>query len=427
MVCGQALGCLASAMRFVTIGLGFALLVSCCAAAQARVYLGNEVLAMRGYEPLRGKRVGLLTNPSGVDGRGRSIIDILHKSPKVNLVALFGAEHGVDGRVPAGKEFPNSTHRRTGLPIYSLYGPGPVRKPTPAMLQKIDCLVYDIQDTGARSYTFISTMGLCMEECGKAGVEFVVLDRPNPLGGQRVEGLILNPRFKSLVGQWKIPYVYGMTPGELAYMISGENWISHRPKISIIKMKGWTRSMNWHGTGLKWVPTSPNIPHGDSPMHYVSTGVLGELGAGSGLSIGIGEGMPFECVVSTWMNTDGMARYLNSRRLRGVRFEPIRFKSRRVKNRTYSGVRIRFNNRSIAPLMAINYHIVDAVKAVAKRDLFATRTKSGRSFNMFDKVNGTDMIRRDLAAGRSGAQIVESWAKDEARFRQQRAKYLLYR
>ena len=170
--------------------------------------------------------------------------------------------------MPAGKEFPNSTHRHTGLPIYSLYGPGPVRKPTPAMLKKIDCLVYDIQDTGARSYTFISTMGLCMEECGKAGVEFVVLDRPNPLGGQRVEGLILNPRFKSLVGHWKIPYVYGMTAGELAYMISGESWIRYRPKISIVKMKGWTRSMHWRGTGLKWVPTSPNIPHGNSPVSY---------------------------------------------------------------------------------------------------------------------------------------------------------------
>ncbi|HIL73462.1 MAG TPA: DUF1343 domain-containing protein, partial [Verrucomicrobia bacterium] len=298
MVCGQALGWLLFAMRFVTHWLGFALLISCCAAVQARVYLGNETLAMRGYETLRGKRVGLLTNPSGVDGRSRSVIDIFHKSTKVNLVALFGAEHGVDGRMPAGKEFPNSTHRRTGLPIYSLYGPGPVRKPTPAMLKKIDCLVYDIQDTGARSYTFISTMGLCMEQCGKAGVEFVVLDRPNPLGGKRIEGLILNPRFKSLVGQWQIPYVYGMTAGELAYMISSEGWISHRPKISIIKMKNWTRSMTWRSTGLKWVPTSPNIPHGDSPLHYVSTGVLGELGAGSGLSIGIGEGMPFECVAS---------------------------------------------------------------------------------------------------------------------------------
>ena len=137
--------------------------------------------------------VGLLTNPSGVDGRGRSVIDILHKSSKVNLVALFGAEHGVDGQVPAGKEFPNSTHRRTGLPIYSLYGPGPVRKPTPAMLKKIDCLVYDIQDTGARSYTFISTMGLCMEECGKAGVEFVVLDNPTRSAANASRGLFSTP------------------------------------------------------------------------------------------------------------------------------------------------------------------------------------------------------------------------------------------
>lgn len=162
-------------------------------------------------------------------------------------------------------------------------------------------------------------------------------------------------------------------------------------------------------------------------MHYVSTGVLGELGAGSGLSIGIGEGMPFECVVSSWMNTEGMARYLNNKKLPGVRFEPIRFKSRRVKNRIYSGVRVRFTNRSIAPLMSINYHIIDAVKVISKRDLFATRSKSGRSFNMFDKVNGTDIIRRDLAAGRTGGQIVKSWNKDEARFRQQRAKYLLYK
>ena len=218
-----------------------------------------------------------------------------------------------------------------------------------------------------------------------------------------------------------------MTAGELAYMISGESWISHRPKTSIIKMKNWTRSMSWRGTGLKWVPTSPNIPHGDSPLHYVSTGVLGELGAGSGLSIGIGEGMPFECVASSWMDATGMARHLNNRRLPGVRFEPLRFKSRRVKNRTYSGVRIKFTNPATAPLMAINYHILDAVRAVAKRDIFATRVKSGRSFNMFDKVNGTDSIRRDLAAGRSGAAIIKSWAKDEARFRQQRAKYLLYR
>ena len=413
-------------MRFVTILLCLLLLHLSQNLGQARISLGNEVLAMHSYKTLQGKRVGLLTNTSGVDGRGRSIIDILHKSPKVNLVALFGAEHGVDGKVPAGKEFPNSTHRRTGLPIYSLYGPGPIRKPTPVMLQKVDCLVYDIQDTGARSYTFISTMGLCMEECGKAGVEFIVLDRPNPLGGVRVEGLILNPRFKSLVGQWKIPYVYGMTSGELAYMISGEGWISHRPKISIVKMKGWKRSMTWKGTGLKWVPTSPNIPQGDSIMQYVSTGVLGELGAGSGLSIGIGEGMPFECVVSSWMNTEGMARYLNNKKLPGVRFEPIRFKSRRLKNRIYSGVRVRFTNRSIAPLMPINYHIIDAVKVISKRDLFATRSKSGRSFNMFDKVNGTDIIRRDLAAGRTGGQIVKSWNKDEARFRQQRAKYLLY-
>ena len=240
----------------------------------AQVKLGSDRLAEQGFGPLKGKRVGLLTNPSGINPKGRTTIELLHQAPQVNLVALFGAEHGLDGKASAGTEVRNYTDSDTGLPVFSLYGPGPVRKPTPAMLENIDILVYDLQDTGARSYTFISSMGLAMDACGEAGVAFMVLDRPNPLGGMRVEGPLFNPRFKSLVGQWPIPYVYGMTSGELARMINGSGMIEHPCLLYVVPMLGWKRSMVWKDTGLKWRPTSPLVPHAHSPLYQVAMGMV---------------------------------------------------------------------------------------------------------------------------------------------------------
>ena len=192
------------------------------AQAQAPVELGTDTLAARGWRPLAGKRIGLITNPTGVDRRGRSTIDRLRSAPGVKLVALFAPEHGLRGDLTAGKEFPDSKDPRTGLPVYSLYGPGPVRQPTPKMLRGIDVLLYDVQDLGVRSYTYISTMGLAMDACAEAGVEFMVLDRPNPLGGARVEGPMLDARFGSFVGWWEVPCVYELTCGELARMVNDE-------------------------------------------------------------------------------------------------------------------------------------------------------------------------------------------------------------
>src|SRR6266700_1832382 len=194
-------------------------------AASAEVQLGSEVLAANGFKELQGKRVGLITNPCGINRSGESAIDLLRNAPGVRVVALFEPEHGVYGDVKAGENIRDKTDQRTGLPVHSLYGA--TRKPTLAMLKGLDALVYDLQDTGVRSYTFISTMGLAMEACAEAGVEFVVLDRPNPLGGERVEGPMVDDRFRSFVGQWNIPYAYGMTCGELAQMINGEGWIRH--------------------------------------------------------------------------------------------------------------------------------------------------------------------------------------------------------
>src|ERR1051325_11284464 len=263
----------------------FAALLLSVTLAHAQVKLGNETLADGGFKELRGKRVGLITNPSGVNSQVQSTIDVLRRAPDVKLVALFAPEHGLNADVPAGTEYPNSTDARTGLPVYSLYGPGPTRRPTRAMLQGLDALVYDVQDNGCRSYTFISTMGLTMEACASNTVEFIVLDRPNPLGGERVEGPMLRAQFKSFVGQWPVPYVYGLTAGELARMINGEGWITPRCQLTVVPLKNWRRWMVWRDTGLPWVPTSPYMPSADSPLHYPSTGLLGHIGGGG---IGVG-------------------------------------------------------------------------------------------------------------------------------------------
>ena len=214
--------------------------------ARAEVKLGNEVLAARHFNMLHGKRVGLLTNPSGVNRHLESTIDVLRAAPGVKLVALFGPEHGIYGDVGAGDKVASGIDARTGLPAHSLYGK--TFKPTPEMLNGLDALVYDLQDTGCRAYTFVSTMGVAMEACGEAGIEFIVLDRPNPLGGDRVEGPMLEEKFRSLVGRWNVPYVYGLTCGELARMINGEGWIKKPCRLTVVPMTGWKRSMVWRGT-----------------------------------------------------------------------------------------------------------------------------------------------------------------------------------
>jgi uncharacterized protein YbbC (DUF1343 family) len=390
------------------------------------VDLGSQVLADNGFSVLRGKRVGLITNGTGVDRRGRSTIDVLRGAPGVRLVALFAPEHGLRGEFSAGQEFPDGTDRRTGLPLYSLYGPGPVRKPTPAMLRGLDVLVYDVQDLGVRSYTYISTLGLAMEACGEAGIPFVVLDRPNPLGGKRVEGPMLDPRFRSFVGRWPLPYVYGMTAAELARMIQGEGWTTNRCRLVLVPMRGWQRSMVWRDTGLTWVPTSPNVPKAETALHLVATGLLGEIG---GVSIGMGADMPFQCVAAPWLKADPTSEYLNRLRLQGVRFDPIVYQPARgnFKGQRVGGVRIRFTSPAEAPLVGINFYALEAVRKLAGRDLFAEAVKRGQPFTLFDKVNGTDATRRALQSGQSAASLIESWREGEEVFRRKRERYLLYR
>lgn len=389
------------------------------------VETGLDVLESRAFRDLRGKRVGLLVNPASVDRRGRSTIDVLQRAVGLKVEVLFAAEHGIEGKEPAGKEFRDTVHRPTGLKVYSLYGPGPVRQPTPAMLRGLDAFVYDLQDIGFRAYTYISTMGLAMEACGAAGVEFVVLDRPNPLGGLRVEGPMLEPRFKSLVGQWPVPLVYGMTAGELARMIAGERWIRTPPKVTVVPMNGWRRSMTWKDTGLAWIPPSPAVVSAERAFYLPATGLLADIG---GVSVGFGTPTPYEVLAAPWFDANRLCDWLRARGLPGVEFVPVSFTPERgaYAGQRVHGARIRFTDPGRAPLSALNYYGFEAARRLANRDLYAEAAKTRTSFSMFDKLNGTDAPRKSLAAGRSAAEIIAAWAKDEAAFRAKRQKYLLY-
>ena len=299
-------------------------------ASQPKVKAGVEVLRDRGFEGLKGKKVGLVTNPSGVDRLLNSTVDILFNAPDVQLVALYGPEHGVRGDVYAGGHVTDAKDEATGLPVYSLYGA--TRKPTPEMLEGIDVMVYDIQDVGVRSYTFISTLGLVMEACGEKGIEVMVLDRPNPLGGNKIEGCVVEPGFFSFVSQYEIPYVYGLTVGELAVMINEEgmnrgqkgNQAPAKCRLTVVPMEGWSRDMLYEDTGLPWVLPSPNIPFKDTPMYYAAAGVCGELYGF--MNIGIGYTLPFQVFGATWLDPDRLKTRLESYSLPGVSFRTIWFK-----------------------------------------------------------------------------------------------------
>ena len=302
--------------------IGLALLLAGTGVARPIVVkTGIEVLKAQRFELLEGKRVGLITNPTGVDDGLRSTVDILNEAPNVELVALFGPEHGVRGDAHAGDHVGNQTDPVTGLPVYSLYGK--TRKPTPEMLRGIDVLVYDIQDIGCRSFTYISTMGEAMAAAAENGIEFVVLDRPNPLGGRKVEGPLVQDGFFSFVSQYRIPYVYGLTCGELAMLLNGEGMIGKPCNLHVVAMEGWKRDMVYEDTGLQWIPSSPHIPQAETAFFYPASGIVGDFGY---LSIGVGYTIPFQMFAAEWIDAEQFADSLNALKLPGVIFRPIHVK-----------------------------------------------------------------------------------------------------
>ena len=388
------------------------------------VETGLEMLVKSNFEILKGKRVGLITNPTGVDRNLRSAIDILYKAPGVKLTALYGPEHGVRGEFTAGEIIGSVKDPATGIPVYSLYGE--TRKPTREMLSGIDILVYDIQDIGSRSYTYISTLGLAMEAAAENNIPFVVLDRPNPLGGIRMEGPLVQPGFVSFVSQYPVPYIHGLTVGELAKYLNEEGLLKNgiRCKLEVMKMNGWRRDMLFEETGLPWIPSSPHIPNAQSPLFYPATGIIGELYVAS---IGVGYTLPFQLVAAEWIDADSLAKNLNSLSLPGVIFRPVHYKPYYSvsQGKMVHGVQIHLTVPKRAPLTLLQFYILqEAHNLWPEKDLF--RLTDPSRLEMFDKVCGTDKIRIEFTKTWQVSSIIDLWSEGIQQFRKKVDKYLLY-
>ena len=394
---------------------------------QAQVIPGIEVLEQNGFEELLGKRVGLVTNPSGVDRQLRSTIDILFEAPQVNLVALYGPEHGVRGDAYAGDHVESTKDPKTGLPVYSLYGP--TREPTQKMLEGVDIMVYDIQDVGTRSYTFISTLGLVMRACAKADIEVLVLDRPNPLGGLKVEGPYVEENFHSFVSEFRIPYVYGLTVGELAGLINeeglnrGQNGKeAHlKCKLNVIPMRGWRRWMQYRDTGLPWILPSPNIPSEASALGYPCAGICGEIGH---LNIGVGYTIPFQTFAATWIDADKLKERLDSYNIPGTAFRTIHYKpiSGSLSGKLVHGVQFFFPDYEKATITLTQFYVMQAVQ-----ELFPGHNPFPlKSTRMLDIVCGTDYVRTTFGKRLKVSDIVDFWNKDTEDFKTVSSKYYLY-
>ncbi len=408
--------------RFLTWFIAAAAILA--VTAHPKVKPGIEVLRENNFDILKGKRVGLITNPTGVDNDLRSTIDILHESPEVNLVALFAPEHGVRGDIPAGQKVTASTDKATGVKVYSLYGA--TRKPTPEMLKDIDVLVYDIQDNGCRSYTFISTMGLAMEQCARLGKEFVVLDRPDPLGGNKTEGPVTEPDCISFVSQYPIPYIYGLTPGELARLLYEEKMIStDKPlKLTVVPMKGWNRDMLFSDTGMPWVLPSPHIPSAETAVYYPATGIAGELDY---LNIGVGYTMPFRTFAASWINGRDLADNLNALQLPGVMFRPISYKPYYGfgKGTDLNGVEVYVTDFDKAELTLVQFYVMQELARMYPAHKASAGASPAR-FGMFDKVCGSKAVRTGFFKRHRVEDIDRLWHKDLPAFEKTKKEYHLY-
>ncbi|MCX7796285.1 MAG: DUF1343 domain-containing protein [bacterium] len=387
--------------------------------AKGRVRLGLEVLISERIELIRGKRIGLITNQTGVDSQLRSNIDILSKIPNVKLMTLFAPEHGIRGERMAGEYIKGYIDEETNLTVYSLYGE--TRKPTRDMLKDLDVIIFDIQDIGVRHYTYISTMALSMESAKENGIDFIVLDRPNPLGGVYVDGPVLEPEFGSFIGLYPIPNIHGMTVGELALLFNSEFRISAR--LTVVPMDGWKRDMKFDSTGLYWIISSPNIPNFETVLLYPCTGPIGD----TYLSVGVGTTKPFHFVGAPYINPGRLIEELLKRKIRGVIFRPAYFIPRysKFQNEVCKGVELFISDRGRFNPLETCLDILDVVYRLYRKNFNWGDRSNGRY--LFDLSMGTDKVRKYIEAGMDKEEIIKIWKKDLEKFMSVRNKYLIYK
>lgn len=387
------------------------------------VKLGVDVFFDEGLEvSLKGKRIGLITNQTAINRSFLTTLDLFKNNSKCSVVAVFAPEHGFYGEAYAYEKVKDQ--KMGPIPIYSLHDQ--TRRPNDKMLEEVDVLVYDIQDIGSRSYTFLSTLCYCMEEAAKKGIKFIVLDRPNPLGGELVDGPLMHEKWRSFIGYPNVPYCHGMTIGELARFFNGEHRIGC--DLEIIPMKGWKRSMRYRDTDLPWVPTSPQIPEEDTPFFYPATGLIGEC---SILSVGIGYTLPFKVVGAPWLDAEKFAERLNAQNLPGVHFQPFHFRPffGKYKLETCHGVRLILTEPKKFLPFTTQYTIIGVVKFLypekfheAIQYIHALKSREER----FNKLNGNDLFLKFLSEEQFFVwKIREVLNKDREKFLQIRKKYLI--
>lgn len=414
--------------KWLTALLAIVLLLSTVSAAMAKndkekknkkFRLGIEVLLQDEIDLIKDKRVGLITNPTGVDQNVTSIVDLLFNNPDVNLTSLYGPEHGVRGSAQAGQYVEQYTDEKTGLPVYSLYGK--TKKPTPEMLSNVDVLLFDIQDVGARFYTYIYTMALAMEAAKENNIPIIVLDRPNPISGTKVEGPVLEDKYSSFIGEYPIPVRHGMTVGELAKLFNSEFNIG--ADLTVVEMEGWKRNMYFDETPSEWVLPSPNMPTLETAVVYPGAALI----EGTNVSEGRGTTKPFELIGAPFINSDNLAAKLNSYKLPGVTFRAASFIPTFSKhaNVLSHGIQIHVTDRNAFKPFETGLYIVKTIHDMYPND-FQFRAPSAAGISFFDNLVGNGSIRADIEAGKSVEEMKAAWKTGLDEFNEIREKYLLY-
>lgn len=397
----------------------FLFLIFWCSVSAAPVVLpGVDVFFEEGHiSHLKGKKIGLLTNHTGIDSCMRTTLQLFQE--ELEIAALFSPEHGIKGQHYAWESVESGSEE--GIPVYSLHGE--TRRPKPEMLKGLDAIVYDIQCTGVRPYTYPTTLFYTMEEASKMGIEVIVLDRPNPINGLIVDGPMLEEKWRSFIGYVNVPYCHGMTIGELAQFFNEEYKIGC--KLKVIPMKGWKRSMSYRDTGLAWIPPSPNVPEPDTPLFCPSTGIIGELGI---LNIGIGFTLPFKVVGAPWIDAKEFAEKLNKQKLPGVHFQPYHFRPfwGLYKGLDCQGVLIQIIDAKVYKPLSVQFLILGMLKSLYPKE-FMQRLAESPKKDLFCKASGTAAVYDILLKEKYPAwKLIQLHKAEREAFLEKRKKYLIY-